>query len=183
MVRIHYPSLGPRSSSTLTSYQVPKEVGKVGTESSTFIEPVSNRKDGIQAMFSKQVQKQSQRGKRQSSNIKLQASASQDPKPLHTLKRLRSPPEVHSRVTPEPPRSPTKKPKLTKSESPDPEITILSTPPKSSSEGRAKVCLPLSTPLPVISHVYCLPVEITRETAVPVSKGACSLLAYVPTDI
>lgn len=36
------------------SYQVPKEVGKVGTESPRFIEPVANRKDGIEAMFSKQ---------------------------------------------------------------------------------------------------------------------------------
>jgi len=40
--------------SPLTCYQVPKEVGKVGTESATFIEPVSQRKDGIQAMFAKQ---------------------------------------------------------------------------------------------------------------------------------
>lgn len=39
------------------SYQVPKEVGKVGTESPTFIEPIGTRKDGIQAMFSKQVAK------------------------------------------------------------------------------------------------------------------------------
>ncbi|TFK20438.1 DUF159-domain-containing protein [Coprinopsis marcescibilis] len=38
----------------LQCYQVPKEVGKIGTESSTFIEPVANRKDGIQAMFAKQ---------------------------------------------------------------------------------------------------------------------------------
>ncbi|TFK37667.1 DUF159-domain-containing protein [Crucibulum laeve] len=38
----------------LECYQVPKEVGKVGTESPTFIEPVTNRKDGIQAMFSRQ---------------------------------------------------------------------------------------------------------------------------------
>ncbi|KAJ6554013.1 hypothetical protein DFH09DRAFT_1166452 [Mycena vulgaris] len=38
----------------LECYQVPKEVGKVGTESPTFIEPVANRKDGIQAMFTKQ---------------------------------------------------------------------------------------------------------------------------------
>jgi len=36
---------------------VPKEVGKVGTESPTFIEPVATRKDGIQAMFSKQQEK------------------------------------------------------------------------------------------------------------------------------
>ncbi|KAJ7179635.1 hypothetical protein C8R46DRAFT_1212172 [Mycena filopes] len=42
----------------LDCYQVPKEVGKVGTESSTFIEPVANRKDGIQAMFSKQKEAQ-----------------------------------------------------------------------------------------------------------------------------
>ncbi|KAJ6542590.1 hypothetical protein B0H19DRAFT_303476 [Mycena capillaripes] len=42
----------------LDCYQVPKEVGKVGTESSTFIQPVANRKDGIQAMFAKQKEKQ-----------------------------------------------------------------------------------------------------------------------------
>lgn len=36
------------------SYQVPKEVGKVGTESPTFIEPIAERKDGIQAMFARQ---------------------------------------------------------------------------------------------------------------------------------
>ncbi|KAJ7442179.1 hypothetical protein B0H11DRAFT_2204570 [Mycena galericulata] len=42
----------------LECYQVPKEVGKVGTESPTFIEPVANRKDGIQAMFAKQKQTQ-----------------------------------------------------------------------------------------------------------------------------
>ncbi|KAJ7596937.1 hypothetical protein C8J56DRAFT_918713 [Mycena floridula] len=39
--------------SPLECYQVPKEVGKVGNESSTFIEPAINR---IQAMFSKQKQ-------------------------------------------------------------------------------------------------------------------------------
>jgi len=38
----------------LECYQVPKEVGKVGAESSTFIEPISQRKDGIEAMFAKQ---------------------------------------------------------------------------------------------------------------------------------
>ncbi|KAG6839712.1 hypothetical protein C0991_012393 [Blastosporella zonata] len=41
----------------LQCYQVPKEIGKVGTESPTFIEPITNRKDGIQAMFSKQTTK------------------------------------------------------------------------------------------------------------------------------
>ncbi len=39
------------------SYQVPKEVGRVGTESPSFIEPITSRKDGIQALFSKQRQK------------------------------------------------------------------------------------------------------------------------------
>ncbi|KAJ7619420.1 hypothetical protein FB45DRAFT_930745 [Roridomyces roridus] len=42
----------------LECYQVPKEVGKVGTESPTFIEPVASRKDGIQALFAKQKQAQ-----------------------------------------------------------------------------------------------------------------------------
>jgi len=42
------------STSSLHCYPVPKEVGKVGVQSSTFIEPVSERKDGIQAMFAKQ---------------------------------------------------------------------------------------------------------------------------------
>ena len=41
------------------SYQVPKEVGKVGTESQTFIEPIAGRNDGIQALFSRQRQAQS----------------------------------------------------------------------------------------------------------------------------
>jgi hypothetical protein len=40
---------------THNSYAVPKEVGKVGVESSTFIEPVQKRKDGIEAMFTRQV--------------------------------------------------------------------------------------------------------------------------------
>jgi hypothetical protein len=40
----------------LECYAVPTEVGKVGTESPSFIEPITSRKDGIQAMFSKQSQ-------------------------------------------------------------------------------------------------------------------------------
>ena len=34
---------------------MPREVGKVGTESPTFIEPVQKRKDGIEAMFTRQT--------------------------------------------------------------------------------------------------------------------------------
>jgi len=37
------------------SYPVPKEVGKVGAEDPSFILPVSQRKDGIAAMFKKQA--------------------------------------------------------------------------------------------------------------------------------
>ncbi|KAG6335058.1 hypothetical protein ID866_4036 [Astraeus odoratus] len=49
------------------SYQVPAEVGKVGVQSSKFIEPVANRKDGIQAMFAKQLSKQEAKRKREPS--------------------------------------------------------------------------------------------------------------------
>ncbi|OJT01568.1 hypothetical protein TRAPUB_7964 [Trametes pubescens] len=44
----------------LVCYQVPKEVGKIGTESPTFVQPVKDRKDGIQAMFAKQQKPQPQ---------------------------------------------------------------------------------------------------------------------------
>ncbi len=44
----------------MDSYQVPKEVGKIGTESPTFVQPVKDRKDGIQAMFAKQQKPQPQ---------------------------------------------------------------------------------------------------------------------------
>jgi len=52
------------TSTPSTSYQVPKEIGKVGIESPTLIEPVAHRKDGIQAMFAKQRSKQEATGKR-----------------------------------------------------------------------------------------------------------------------
>ncbi len=39
------------------SYAVPKEVWKIGTDSPTFVEPIAERKDGIQAMFAKQTLK------------------------------------------------------------------------------------------------------------------------------
>jgi hypothetical protein len=39
------------------SYRVPTEVGKVGNDDPSFIHPVSERKDGIEAMFSKQRSK------------------------------------------------------------------------------------------------------------------------------
>lgn len=39
---------------TQNSYPVSPDVGKVGNESPTFIEPISQRKDGIMAMFANQ---------------------------------------------------------------------------------------------------------------------------------
>jgi len=50
--KILYPYNDEKS--PLACYQVPKEVGKVGTESITFIQPIAERKDGIEAMFARQ---------------------------------------------------------------------------------------------------------------------------------
>ena len=36
------------------SYQVPKEVGRVGAESPAFVQPIAGRSDGIQALFARQ---------------------------------------------------------------------------------------------------------------------------------
>ncbi|PPR07220.1 hypothetical protein CVT24_010163, partial [Panaeolus cyanescens] len=49
----------PLNDSTLPleCYAVPSDVGKIGKESPTFIEPVAKRKDGLEAMFSKQAAK------------------------------------------------------------------------------------------------------------------------------
>lgn len=65
----------------LECYQVPPEVGRVGTESPTFIEPVAMRKDGIQAMFSKQKQTQAK-------------PKVEDKKPTIPMKRARTPSPV-----------------------------------------------------------------------------------------
>ncbi|RDB23522.1 hypothetical protein Hypma_009219 [Hypsizygus marmoreus] len=81
----------------LECYQVPKEVGKVGTESSTFIEPITSRKDGIQAMFSKQ------------------AKTSDSKHPAVKRSRSKSPAKVHDLTADSPP--PTKKAKVEKRKS------------------------------------------------------------------
>lgn len=106
-------------SAPLECFAVPKEVGKVGTESSTFIEPVAQRKDGIAAMFKKQEIKQDKKPGVQSSSkpspspkkpvVKFEPAASPaklkresaDPEPsssrtknLQPTKRKRESPEV-----------------------------------------------------------------------------------------
>ncbi len=62
-----------------SSYAVPKEVGKVGTESPAFIQPISQRQDGIQAMFAKQNLIQGSPAIISKSNAKRQRSTT--PKP------------------------------------------------------------------------------------------------------
>ncbi|KAF8064129.1 hypothetical protein FPV67DRAFT_1419759 [Lyophyllum atratum] len=104
------------SANPLECYQVPKEVGKVGTESATFIEPVANRKDGIQAMFSKQV-------------------ATSSVKPTHTtktaLKRSRSPSPAKIRDAPSssPSRKRPKVEELDVASDVDSDIVVLHGPP------------------------------------------------------
>ncbi|KAN0118165.1 DUF159 domain containing protein [Russula decolorans] len=59
------PLLDPYNDSDtpLECYAVPREVGKVGVQSPTFIEPVKKRKDGIEAMFSRQAKAAQQQQK------------------------------------------------------------------------------------------------------------------------
>jgi hypothetical protein len=71
----------------LECYQVPSEVGRVGTESPTFIEPIAMRKDGIQAMFSKQKQKRvlspsPDEDEKPAKKVKAEQDSSQDEKPV-----------------------------------------------------------------------------------------------------
>jgi len=70
--------------SPLECYQVPKEIGKVGAESPTFIQPIANRKDGIQAMFSRQQQTQSSPAKNSSQKRKRSLSPSTSHAPVET---------------------------------------------------------------------------------------------------
>ncbi|KAG5728227.1 hypothetical protein E4T56_gene19041 [Termitomyces sp. T112] len=99
----------------LDCYQVPKEVGKVGTESPTFIEPIATRKDGIQAMFSKQAAK---------------SKLSQD-----SQKRSRSPVDVLD-LTASPPAS--KKTKINKHEDSDIQVIEIPPTPSKSSASQSK---------------------------------------------
>ncbi|EPQ55834.1 DUF159-domain-containing protein [Gloeophyllum trabeum ATCC 11539] len=59
----------------LECYQVPKEVGKIGTESPSFIQPVSQRKDGIESMFAKQKESAKKRKRGASSLASLPSSS------------------------------------------------------------------------------------------------------------
>ncbi|KAK0189662.1 hypothetical protein F5146DRAFT_1112229 [Armillaria mellea] len=113
--------LGPyeQKSSPLECYQVPKEVGKVGTESATFIEPIEKRKDGIEAMFAKQGAKRKDPPESSRSKIKMEKKAE---KPgSEKVGSKRRPPSSHA----------------TKDESDD-EIVILDGPPTPSPRKKTK---------------------------------------------
>ncbi|KAK0216080.1 hypothetical protein IW262DRAFT_193302 [Armillaria fumosa] len=88
--------LGPyeQKSSPLECYQVPKEVGKVGTESATFIEPIDKRKDGIMAMFAKQGTKRKDPPESSRSKIKMEKKAEKPRSEKASLKRR--PPSSHA---------------------------------------------------------------------------------------
>lgn len=55
----YYAAFTPFANHDQNSYPVSPDVGKVGNESSTFIEPISERKDGIVAMFASQGSRKS----------------------------------------------------------------------------------------------------------------------------
>ncbi|KAG8851103.1 hypothetical protein FRB91_008428 [Serendipita sp. 411] len=65
-----------------TIYPVPPEVGKVGNESKSFIQPVDQRKDGIKALFAKQ--------KRQKEEPEASTSTETLPETTSNKKRERS---------------------------------------------------------------------------------------------
>jgi hypothetical protein len=54
-------------------------VGKVGAESPTFVEPVSQRRDGIQAMFARQLDRNASPSMSQASPSKRKRNHSADP--------------------------------------------------------------------------------------------------------
>ncbi|KAL5520354.1 hypothetical protein ACEPAG_9578 [Sanghuangporus baumii] len=78
----------------LECYAVPKEVGKVGTESPTFIEPINKRKDGIEAMFAKQTTKGDKDKDKDKDKEKKEKSSSAKVAPkARSAKRKRQSPE------------------------------------------------------------------------------------------
>src|SRR6266478_7475344 len=91
------------------SYAVPKEVGKVGIESPTFIEPVQNRKDGIEAMFSRQAKAAQQKRQNASQDAPSVAAAGNSKR-----KRQPSSPAEEKEKDTTAPSSPAKRSKVKK---------------------------------------------------------------------
>jgi hypothetical protein len=124
---------------------VPKEVGKVGTESATFIEPIENRKDGIQAMFSKQKQAQQ-------TPVKPKRKRSTSPSPV--------PDATSSRAF-----AVTKKPKLEKKVESDDEAQVVGNLPAPNIIKLETVCSTAS--LQNASHLVFLTVHSVQKSRWP----------------
>jgi hypothetical protein len=78
------------------SYPVPKEVGKVGTNSSTYVEPVSERKDGIASFFKRQEEK----GQGTSQSLiksKIETWTSNSSTKMHVEKEVHNPVKADSK--------------------------------------------------------------------------------------
>ncbi|KAG9045054.1 hypothetical protein FS837_007130 [Tulasnella sp. UAMH 9824] len=83
----------------VSAYQVPKEVGKVGTNDPSFVQPVAERKDGIAAMFKKQQEtgahlkspsSSQPKSENFSSSLKKEEEEEEDQKPFHSQSSMGS---------------------------------------------------------------------------------------------
>ncbi|KAL5498205.1 hypothetical protein ACEPAH_2335 [Sanghuangporus vaninii] len=88
------PYVSPSKEHDLECFPVPKEVGKVGTESPTFIEPINKRRDGIEAMFAKQSTKsEKDKDKEKKGNTLAESSSTKPASKVGLAKRKRQSPE------------------------------------------------------------------------------------------
>ncbi|MCO5588176.1 hypothetical protein L7F22_042131 [Adiantum nelumboides] len=101
--------LRPYNAGSLDCYPVPREVGRVGNDNANFILPVSMRKDGIQAAFSRAKQKDKQQhdiNTETNAPIKEEVlsankAAKEEEKDIKAEKSD-SPPQTSSKFSPEP---------------------------------------------------------------------------------
>ncbi|KAF8583425.1 DUF159-domain-containing protein [Ramaria rubella] len=102
--------LKPGDGKDLQCYPVPKEVGRVGTDCPEFIKPISQRKDGIEALFAKQASK----AKQSCPNKQGTSSVTVSPKLSYRQSRGKNGTSVKRAIDVDasPPSSPTKKQKL-----------------------------------------------------------------------
>ena len=96
------------------SYAVPKEVGKVGVESPTFIEPVQKRKDGIEAMFSRQTKAAQQGTSRDTPLTAVAAGSGKRKRESSLCTEEKEEKETGAPVSTPAPSSPAKRPKVKK---------------------------------------------------------------------
>ncbi|KAF8627590.1 hypothetical protein AX17_006163 [Amanita inopinata Kibby_2008] len=111
---------------SIECYQVPKEVGKVGTESPSFIEPVKERKDGIQAMFQRQAEGTTKRTKRKRTDSPTPTDNKDTTTEIKEEQEERQQKKLKS-----PPSTPRKRAVGRNSKSSSPNKTLPSTPEKS----------------------------------------------------